>query len=89
MNSVSSSREKIFLKVGLKYKRLLFDKQNIIIVFIFTDNVLLIMHQDEQETSVWRKKIGPIFEIVDELTYAQLQVYDKLYEEDMDEDFEE
>lgn len=58
-------------------------------VLMFTDNAVLLMHHDDYETSVWRKKTDPIFEIVDELTDAQLDTYDELYEEEMDEDFED
>ena len=57
-------------------------------VLMFTDNAVLLMHHDDYETSVWRKKTDPIFEIVDELTEEQLEAYDELYEEEMDEDFD-
>ena len=56
---------------------------------MLTDNAVLLMHHDDYETSVWRKKNDPIFEIVDELTDEQLEAYDELYEEEMDEDFGE
>jgi hypothetical protein len=56
-----------------------------------TDNAVLLMHHDDYETSIWRKKNDSIFEIVDELTMDQLDNYDALFEEEdeEDEDFEE
>jgi hypothetical protein len=54
-----------------------------------TDNAVLLMHHDDYETSIWRKKNDAIFEIVDELTIDQLDNYDALFEEeDDDDDFE-
>jgi len=56
-----------------------------------TDNAVLLMHHDDYETSIWRKKNDSIFEIVDELSMDQLDNYDALFEEEdeEDEDFEE
>jgi len=56
-----------------------------------TDNAVLLMHHDDYETSIWRKKNDSIFEIVVELSMDQLDNYDALFEEEdeEDEDFEE
>ena len=56
-----------------------------------TDNAVLLMHHDDYETSIWRKKNDSIFEIVDELSMDQLDNYDALFEDEdeEDEDFEE
>ncbi|MEY4823127.1 MAG: hypothetical protein RLZZ75_40 [Bacteroidota bacterium] len=56
-----------------------------------TDNAVLLMHHDDYETSIWRKKNDSIFEIVDELTMDQLDNYDALFEDEdeEDDDFEE
>jgi hypothetical protein len=56
-----------------------------------TDNAVLLMHHDDYETSIWRKKSDSIFEIVDELSIDQLDNYDALFEEEDedDEDFED
>ncbi len=56
-----------------------------------TDNAVLLMHHDDYETSIWRKKNDPIFEIVDELSMDQLDNYDALFEDEdeEDDDFEE
>jgi hypothetical protein len=56
-----------------------------------TDNAVLLMHHDDYETSIWRKKNDSIFEIVDELTMDQLDNYDALFEDEDedDDDFEE
>jgi|Laugresbdmm110sn_1035088.scaffolds.fasta_scaffold127402_2 hypothetical protein len=56
-----------------------------------TDNAVLLMHHDDYETSIWRKKNDPIFEIVDELSIDQLDNYDALFEDEdeEDDDFEE
>jgi hypothetical protein len=56
-----------------------------------TDNAVLLMHHDDYETSIWRKKNDSIFEIVDELTMNQLDNYDALFEDEdeEDDDFEE
>ena len=56
-----------------------------------TDNAVLLMHHDDYETSIWRKKNDPIFEIVDELSIDQLDNYDALFEDEDEEeaDFEE
>ena len=51
-----------------------------------TDNAVLLMHHDDYETSIWRKKNDSIFEIVDELTMDQLDNYDALFEEEDEED---
>jgi hypothetical protein len=58
-------------------------------VLMHTDNAVLLMHHDDYETSVWRKKTDTIFEIVDELTDEQLEAYDELYEDDAASDFED
>ena len=56
-----------------------------------TDNAVLLMHHDDYETSIWRKKNDSIFEIVDELSMDQLDNYDALFEDEdkEDDDFEE
>ena len=56
-----------------------------------TDNAVLLMHHDDYETSIWRKKNDSIFEIVDELSMDKLDNYDALFEDEdeEDEDFEE
>jgi len=56
-----------------------------------TDNAVLLMHHDDYETSIWRKKSDSIFEVVDELSIDQLDNYDALFEEEdeEDDDFEE
>ena len=51
-----------------------------------TDNAVLLMHHDDYETSIWRKKNDSIFEIVDELSMDQLDNYDALFEEEDEED---
>jgi hypothetical protein len=53
-----------------------------------TENVVLLMHHDDYETSFWRKKNSSIFEIVDELTEEQLDSYDAIFEDDGDEETE-
>lgn len=56
-----------------------------------TDNAVLLMHHDDYETSIWRKKSDSIFEIIDELSIDQLDNYDALFEEEDedDEDFKD
>lgn len=56
-----------------------------------TDNAVLLMHHEDYETSIWRKKSDSIFEIVDELSIDQLDNYDALFEEEDedDEDYED
>lgn len=58
-------------------------------VVMETNNaVLLNWHEDEYEHLSWRKKIDPIFELVDELTDEQVTQYEDLFEEEDDEEEE-
>ena len=51
-----------------------------------TDNCVLLMHHDDDETTFWRKKSDTLFEIVEELTEAQAEEYQNLFDGD-DEEF--
>lgn len=52
-----------------------------------TDNCVLLMHHDDDESTFWRKKSDVLFEIVDELTEEQAEEYENLFEGEND-DFE-
>jgi hypothetical protein len=54
-----------------------------------TNLCVLIMHYDDYETTYWRKKEDPIFEIVEELNDEQVEEYENLFEDEDEEDWEE
>ncbi len=54
-----------------------------------TSQCLLILQIDEVEMTFWRKKVTPVFEIVEELNEEQVAEYESLFEDDNDyEDWE-
>ena len=47
-----------------------------------TDNCVLLMHHDDEDTTFWRKKSDYVFEIVDELNDDQLAEYENLFDDE-------
>ncbi len=47
-----------------------------------TDNCVLLMLHDDEESTFWRKKSDDIYELVDELSEEQVENYENLFEED-------
>lgn len=58
-------------------------------ILMETDKCFLVEMHDDEVTTFWRKKSDPIFELIDELTDEQIDMYDELCLEDEIEDFEE
>lgn len=55
-----------------------------------TERCLLILHVDEIETTIWKKKDDAVFEIIEELTEEQVAEYESLFDDNDDDwDFEE
>jgi hypothetical protein len=76
------------LEIGSFYLIIENEGENVSLVepLMETNNAVLLMHHDDVESTFWRKKADPIFELVDELTEDQLDEYDALVE--LDEDFD-
>jgi len=53
-------------------------------VVLETAKSLLLLHIDEVETTVWKKKDDFVFEIIEELTQEQVEEYEDLFEDDDD-----
>ena len=49
-----------------------------------TDNCVLLMQHDDEDTTFWRKKSDYVFEIVDELNDDQLAEYENLFDDEDD-----
>jgi hypothetical protein len=49
-----------------------------------TDNCFLLLHLDEIEITVWKKKESNIAEIIEELTEMQVAEYENLFEDEED-----
>ena len=47
-----------------------------------TDNCVLLMQHDDEDTTFWRKKSDYVFEIVDELNDDQLAEYENLFDDE-------
>ena len=50
-----------------------------------TNLCLLLLHIDEIETSVWKKKADTVYEIIEELTEEQVAEYEALFEDEDEE----
>lgn len=53
-----------------------------------TDNCVLLMHHDDEDTTFWRKKSDRIFEIIDELNTYQVSEYENLFDNEDDFDID-
>ena len=53
-------------------------------VVLETAKSLLLLHIDEIESTVWKKKDDVVFEIVEELTQEQVDEYEDLFEDEED-----
>jgi hypothetical protein len=64
------------------------DEIALVQILMETTKCVLVELHDNEDTTFWRKKSDPIFEIVELLTEEQVEAYDELFEdeeEDMDE----
>ncbi len=62
---------------------------DLVYVLMQTNNAVFLELEDGEETLVWKKKNDSIFEIVDELTEDQADLYESIaYNEEDDEDFD-
>jgi hypothetical protein len=57
-------------------------------ILMETSNCVLIEIHDDEETTFWKKKSDPIFELVEQLTDEQVAAYHELFEEEDFEDME-
>ena len=65
------------------------DGVDLVYVLMETNNTVFLEVEDGDETLVWKKKTDSIFEIVDELTEDQADLYESIaYDDDEDEDFD-
>ncbi|HTB52035.1 MAG TPA: hypothetical protein VK718_04600 [Ferruginibacter sp.] len=64
------------------------EEVSLIQVLMQTNKCVLVEIHDDEQTTFWRKKSDPIFEIIDQLTDAQVEAYDELFEEE-DTDYSE
>ena len=65
------------------------DGVDLVYVLMETNNAVFLEVEDGDETLVWKKKTDSIFEIVDELTEDQADLYESIaYDDDEDEDFD-
>jgi len=64
------------------------EEVSLIQVLMETNKCVLVEIHDDEQTTFWRKKSDPIFEIIDQLTDAQVEAYDELFEEE-DTDYSE
>ena len=82
------------------YSNLVLDKAYLIIeregkeialvqVLMETEKCVLVEMHDDEATTFWRKKSDPIFEVIDELTEEQIEMYDELCAEEEMDDYEE
>lgn len=80
---------KTYADLTLNHHYLLIESEGESIVLVepilATENCFLNILHDDEETTFWRKKTDPIFEIVEELTEEQFDEYESLFEEE-DED---
>ncbi len=51
-----------------------------------TSQCLLILHVDEFESTIWKKKEETVYEIIEELTEEQVAEYESLFDEDEEEE---
>lgn len=61
------------------------DEIALVQVLMETNKCVLVELHDDEDTTFWRKKTDPIFEIVEQLTDAQVEAYDELFEDEEDE----
>ncbi len=64
------------------------EEVSLVQVLMETNKCVLVEIHDDEQTTFWRKKSDPIFEIIDQLTDAQVEAYDELLEEEEFEDEE-
>ena len=64
------------------------DGVDLVYVLMETNNAVFLEVEDGDETLVWKKKTDSIFEIVDELTEDQADLYESIAYDDDDEDFD-
>lgn len=65
------------------------DGVDLVYVLMETNNAVFLEVEDGEDTLVWKKKTDAIFEIVDELTEDQADLYESIaYDDEDDEDFD-
>ncbi|MES2773266.1 MAG: hypothetical protein V4722_03730 [Bacteroidota bacterium] len=62
------------------------DEVDLIYVLMETANTVFLEVEDGDDTLVWKKKSASIFEIVDELTEDQAELYESIAYDDEDDD---
>lgn len=60
----------------------------LVFVPMVSEKCVLLEYQDEEQSLVWQRKTDAIFEIVDQLTEEQAVIYESLFEDDEEEDFD-
>ncbi len=77
---------KTYADLSLNRHYLLIESEGESIVLIepilSTENCFLNVLHDDEESTFWRKKSDPIFEIVEELTEEQFNEFETLFEDD-------